>query len=82
MIATKNTAVTPTELKSRVLSIRPRLPKNVRSLVFKDHPEYDTATGSTKLNNVLSGAGSDLALTEILEALALPAEAPAEAVAA
>lgn len=72
MIATKNTAATPTELKSRVLAIRSKLPSNVRTLVLKDYPEFDTAAGSRKLNNVLSGASSDAKLTEILENLAQP----------
>lgn len=75
MIATKNKAATPTELKSRVLAIRTKLPQNVRALVIDAHPEYDTAQGGRKLNNVLSGASSDERLTEIFEALAQPVAA-------
>jgi hypothetical protein len=63
-------SATPTELKTRVLALRTRLPKDVRAQVLKDYPEYDTAQGSRKLNNVLSGGSSDARLTEILEALA------------
>lgn len=70
MIATKKTAASPTELKTRVLAVRPRLPQNIRSLVIDQHPEYDTAFGSRKLNNVLAGASSDEKLTEILESFA------------
>lgn len=70
--ATASPSATPTELKSRVLALRTRLPKDVRAQVLKDYPEYDTAQGSRKLNNVLSGASSDTRLTEILEGLALP----------
>ncbi|MBF9140807.1 hypothetical protein [Hymenobacter properus] len=75
MIATKNTAPSPTELKSRVLAIRAQLPKDVRALVIKEHSEYDTAAGGRKLNNVLSGASSDEKLTIILESLAQPVAA-------
>jgi hypothetical protein len=75
MEATATTPATPTELKSRVLALRTRLPKDVRALVLKDYPEYDTAQGSRKLNNVLSGASSDARLTEILETLAQPVAA-------
>ncbi len=70
MIATKNSTPSPTELKTRVLAIRPRLPQNVRTLVITNYPEYDTAAGGRKINNVLSGASSDATLTEILESLA------------
>jgi|GEM_PF-5504907 len=70
MIPTKKKTVTPTELKTRVFAVRPRLPQNVRALVVERHPEYDTRSGAIKLNNVLSGASSDERLTEILESLA------------
>lgn len=71
-IAEKTTGNTPTELKARVLAVRPRLPQNIRALVLEKYREYDTAQGSRKLNNVLAFASSDARLTEILESLALP----------
>jgi hypothetical protein len=71
-IAEKTTGTTPTELKARVLAVRPRLPQNIRSLVLEKYSEYDTAQGSRKLNNVLAFASSDRRLTEILEGFALP----------
>ncbi|NML67642.1 hypothetical protein HHL22_20770 [Hymenobacter sp. RP-2-7] len=60
---------TPTDLKLRVLAIRSRLPKDVAQLVIQKLPEYDTAKGSKKIHNVLNGASSDLAVTEVLESL-------------
>ena len=71
-IAEKTLGGTPTELKARVLAVRPRLPQNVRALVMEKHPEYNTAQGSRKLNNVLAFASSDAKLTAIIESLALP----------
>jgi hypothetical protein len=73
MVMTNTETATPTELKSRVLALRSKLPQNVRALVMEHYPEYDSRKGSTKLNNVLSGASSDLKLTEILESLAVQA---------
>ena len=70
-IADKIIGSTPTELKARVLAVRPRLPQNVRTIVLDKYPEYDTAQGSRKLNNVLAFASSDARLTEILESIAL-----------
>jgi hypothetical protein len=69
MVAQNTQVATPTALKSRVLALRGKLPHNVRSLVVERYPEYDSRKGSTKLNNVLSGAGSDQRLTEILESM-------------
>jgi hypothetical protein len=74
-IAEKPTGATPTELKARVLAVRPRLPQNIRTLVLDEYPEYDTAQGSRKLNNVLAFASSDRRLTEILEGFAQVAAA-------
>lgn len=64
---------TPTELKARVMAVRPRLPRDVRAQLIAAYPEYDTAQGGRKINNVLSGATSDARLTELLEKLAQPA---------
>ncbi|MGI4875251.1 MAG: hypothetical protein ACRYFX_29190 [Janthinobacterium lividum] len=69
-IAAKNVGASPTDLKARVLAVRSRLPKDIRTLVLDKYPEYDTAQGSRKLNNVLAYASSDERLTQILEALA------------
>lgn len=69
MVTINTETATPTALKSRVLALRAKLPQNVRSLVVERYPEYDSRKGSTKLNNVLSGASSDQRLTEILESL-------------
>lgn len=69
MIATKDKAASPTELKIRVLAIKAKLPGNVRALLFDRFPAYDTAKGAKKIDNVLTGASSDEDLTVFLESL-------------
>lgn len=69
MIATKNNAATPLELRQRVLSVRAKLPSDVRARIFARFPAYDTAKGARKIENLLTGSSTDEELTEFLESL-------------
>ena len=73
MIATKNKAATPLELRQRVLAVRGKLPSDVRARIFERFPAYDTAKGSRKVENIFTGASTDEELTEFLESLVAPA---------
>ena len=58
------------ELKDRVKKIKPLLPKGWRSILIRNHKEYDTMSGSNLLDNILNGRSSDITLTTILERIA------------
>lgn len=56
--------------KADVLKIKKDLPKNVRALIYENFPEYNTATGSNLISNVLAGRTAHSRLTEILKQFA------------
>jgi len=60
---------TPASLKLRVAAIRGQLPANVRQLARERFEEFNTASGSRKIDNVLNGGSSDERLTEFFESL-------------
>lgn len=57
-----------TKLTEQVAAIKEELPKNIRELIYKKFPEYNTAKGANLINNVLAGRTADARLTEILKA--------------
>ena len=52
--------------KERVISIKDKLPKNFRQIIYDTFPEYNTAKGAILINNVVVGRSPDVRLTEIL----------------
>lgn len=57
------------DCKRRVKLIKKKLPKNIKQKIFQDHKEYDTASGTRLIDNVIAGRSADLKLTEILETI-------------
>ena len=56
--------------RAEVKAIKHKLPYNVREIIYKRYPEYNTGVGAYLINNVLTGRTTDLRLTEILKEIA------------
>jgi len=68
----KNEQVTPTvdEIKTRMIAVKERLPKNIKALFLHYHEDYNTYKKKSKIENAIYMRIADLDITEKLEAIA------------
>lgn len=62
------------KLKQRIIKVRPFMPPRYTPVILEAYPEYNTIEGRQKITNVVSAKSSDLKLTQICEALFMPAK--------
>jgi hypothetical protein len=52
---------------ARIKAVREFLPKNWRTILFEEYPEYDTKVGYNFVHNVINMRTADIYLTEKIE---------------
>lgn len=63
---------------TRLNMFKPFLPKKWRSLFIAQNPQYDTKSGSSKLENCFNGRRDDLIILDFMEKITAQAREEAE----
>jgi hypothetical protein len=56
--------------RDKIKALRKNLPSGFRAIIYKHYPEYNSNEGISLINNVISGASTEVVITEILERIA------------